>query len=267
MHPLLTRLDRWLAVNRPAYYAGLAPGASTADIDELARAAGGEVPPPLRELLTWRNGQSGDYDGCLESLWFLMSAREIADTMEDMVWVKETEGFEELWWGPGWVPFLGNIYGDHLCIDLQGAFDGKPGQLIEIPSKSESRDIRYPSLEAWLETFVIALETGMFEEADKGYRPGCWAPIDDEEYAALIAGRYPGYPIEAEVPYFPDDIEDEASSGSAEKRHHEAPVQAVDLDNLHAVLRGAGLVDAVVDDAFDRLRQGPAAHSKNAGEE
>lgn len=263
MHPLLARLDRWLAENRPAYYAGLVPGASAADIDELARAVGGELPPLLRELLSWRNGQSGDCDGCLESLWFLMSARDIADAMEELVWVEETEGFEDLWWGAGWVPFLGNIYGDHLCVDLQGAFDGKPGQLIEFRSKSESRDIRYPSLEAWLETFVIALETGMFEEADEDYRPGCWDPVDDEAYEAFIAGRYPGYPFEAGIPVSPDDDRDESSSDFVEKSHDKGPIHAVDL---RAALRGIGLGNDVVDGAFDRLMQ-VHTHSKNTGEE
>lgn len=144
MHPLLARLDRWLVVNRPAYYAALMPGAPADGIDELARAVGGELPPPLlRELLAWRNGQD------------------------------------------------------------------------------ESRNILYPSLEAWLETFVVALETGMFEEADEAYRPGCWDPVDEEAYRALVAGRYPGYPIEACVPDSSDDIRDESfpisSRNSTEK--------------------------------------------------
>lgn len=220
MHPLLARLDRWLAVNRPAYYAELMPGAPVADIDELARAVGGELPPLLRELLTWRNGQSGDGAGCLESLWSLMSAEDIAAAMESMAWVEETEGFEDLWWGAGWVPFLANIYGDHLCVDLQGAFGGKPGQLIEFRSKDESRNIRYPSLEAWLETFVIALETGMFEEAGEDHRPGCWDPVDDEAYEALVSARCPGYPIEAHIPDPPDDIADGAFDRLTEIRNH-----------------------------------------------
>ncbi|MGO4649800.1 SMI1/KNR4 family protein [Nocardia sp. 2YAB30] len=116
--------------NRPAYYAGLVPGASVADIDEVARRVGGELPPLLRELLTWRNGQSENYPGHLASRWSLMSTESIASAMEDMAWVKETQGFEDLWWGTDWVPFLENIFGDHMCIDLQGAFGGKPGQLV-----------------------------------------------------------------------------------------------------------------------------------------
>ncbi|MFE3443075.1 SMI1/KNR4 family protein [Nocardia sp. NPDC059180] len=266
MSPFLARLDRWLAVNRPAYHAGLMPGASEADIDELARDVGGDLPPLLRELFTWHNGQNGDNDGCLESLWFLMSTEDIAAAMEDMVWVKETQGFEDLWWGAGWVPFLANIYGDYVCVDLQGAFDGKPGQLIEFRSKAESRNILYPSLEAWLETFVIALETGMFEEAGEDYRPGCWDPVDDEAYEAFIAGRYPGYPIEACIPDSPDDIQDESFSDFVEKFHKEELVHAVDLDKLRAALRGTGLGNNVVDGAFDRLIE-VRTHRKNTEEE
>ncbi|NEW41979.1 SMI1/KNR4 family protein [Nocardia cyriacigeorgica] len=265
MHPLLARLDQWLAVNRPVYYAGLMPGAPEADVDELARDVGGELPVLLRELFTWHNGQDRN-DGCLESLWFLMSTEDTAAAIEDMLWVKETEGFEDLWWGAGWVPFLANIYGDYMCVDLQGAFDGTPGQLIEFRSKDEFRNIRYPSLEAWLETFVIALETGMFEEAGQDYRPGCWDPVDSEAYEALIAGRYPGYPIETCIPDSPDDPRGESFSDFVDKHYKEELVHAVDLDTLHAALRGTGVGDSVVDRAFDRLRE-VRTHGTNTEEE
>lgn len=252
MHPLLARLDQWLVANRPAYHAGLMPGASGADIDEVARRVGGELPPLLRELLTWRNGQNEDCDGVLESLWSLMSTEDIASAMDDMAWVKETQGFEDLWWGTDWVPFLANMFGDHMCIDLQGAFGGKPGQLIEFRCKDESRNIIYPSLDAWLETFVVALEAGMFEVSEQN-QVGCLDPVDRGAYEAFITERHPGYPIEACIPASPQGIRDESFSDFVKEFHKKELVHAVDLHKLRAALRDTGLGGKVVDGAFDRL--------------
>ncbi|MFG1890446.1 SMI1/KNR4 family protein [Micromonospora sp. NPDC049051] len=186
MHPLIARLDRWLQANRPTYHASLQPGASSDVIDEIARRAGGELPALLRELLTWRDGQPDDSDDHLEHLWSLMSARTILDTLDDMAWLVENDDFAGLW-GDGWVPFLGNIYGDHLCVDTAGGPGGAPGQIIEFKAEDHHRYIRYPSLEAWLETLVSAFEAGLSGDDSN--------PDDREAYEAFVARRHPGYPI------------------------------------------------------------------------
>lgn len=264
MHSLLARLDQWLVANRPAYRAGLMPGASAADIDEVARRLGGELPPLLRELLSWRNGQSEDCDGVLESHWSLMSTKDIASAMDDMAWVKETQGFEDLWWGTDWIPFLANIFGDHMCIDLQGAFGGKPGQLIEFRAKDEFRNITYPSLEAWLETFVVALETGMFEEGEQN-RADCLDLVKREAYEAFVTERHPGYPIEICIPNFPPGIRDGSFSDFVKGFYKKELAHAVDLNRLRAALRDTGLSGKVVDGAFDRLVE-IRTHGENTGE-
>ncbi|MET7772406.1 SMI1/KNR4 family protein [Nocardia sp. NPDC005366] len=241
MHPLLARLDQWLAANRTAYHSGLMPGASEANIDEVARRVSGELPPLLRELLTWRNGQSADYEGVLKSPWSLMSTKDIASTMDEMAWLVENDDFADFW-GTDWVPFLGSICGDHMCIDLQAAFGGEPGQIVYYSSEGV-RHIAYPSLEAWLETFVVALETGMFGDSGED----CWEPVDWASYEAFVAERHPGYPIELSIP----DYRDDSRSDAIEEFHQLA--YAVDPGRLRAVLRDAGLDNGVVDGAFDRL--------------
>ncbi|WP_024803114.1 SMI1/KNR4 family protein [Nocardia sp. BMG51109] len=167
MHSLLVRLDSWLAANRPDFHAGLLPGASAAAIDEIAGRVDGELPSLLRELLTWRNGQSQDYFGCLAFYWSLMSAENIADTMDTAAQVAQDEGFEELWWNTEWV------------------------------HDDEYRTLIHPTLEAWLDTLVTGFEAGMFdnpENAEEGN--GRFDPADWEAHEAFVAERNPGYPLE-----------------------------------------------------------------------
>lgn len=207
VHPLVARLDQWLAANRPAFHASLRPGSAAAGIDDVAGRVDGELPSLLRELLTWRDGQSQDYDddhlGCLDGAWRLMSAGGLAATMDEMLQIGQEQGFgvatcpddlgriEEIWWSTGWIPFLENIFGDNLCVDLWGAFGGTSGQIIEFRAKDEFRNITHPSLEAWLETLVLACEAGMYDEVGD--------IVDWQAHEAFLAARLPGYPIETDM--------------------------------------------------------------------
>ncbi|WP_348538344.1 SMI1/KNR4 family protein, partial [Nocardia cyriacigeorgica] len=161
MHPLLTRLDRWLMLNRPAYRAGLRPGASADAIDALAARFEGRFPPLLRELLGWHDGEGADHRGALLGTWSLMSTDSIESTLADMAWLVDNDDMAE-WWGPDWIPFLDNGWGDCVCVDLAGAFDGVAGQIVEFSHDSEYRSITHPGLEAWLFTIVRGFEDGIF---------------------------------------------------------------------------------------------------------
>ncbi|MEZ6035584.1 MAG: SMI1/KNR4 family protein [Planctomycetaceae bacterium] len=69
------------------------------------------------------------------------------------------------WWRRGWVPFLANGSGDHLCVDLAAEDGGNPGQLIAFWHDDEERDIEYPSLADWLRELVESMENGTLELA------------------------------------------------------------------------------------------------------
>ncbi|MBF6347677.1 MULTISPECIES: SMI1/KNR4 family protein [Nocardia] len=221
----MTRLDRWLAANRPEYYAALRPGAADTDIHEITTRVGSEIPPLLRELLTWRNGQDRDYRGTLLALWDPLSADEIAAALDMFADLVANDDFADQW-GEGWIPFLGNVYGDHICIDLRGAFDGEPGQIVVFHCKDEFRDIVFPSLEAWLETLVIAFETGMAAKDD----PELQNPYTDDELEAwletpeiaLETGMMPEADTQPQYPHAND--EDESSEHDVEK----SPEQGVE---------------------------------------
>ncbi|NEW29208.1 SMI1/KNR4 family protein [Nocardia cyriacigeorgica] len=246
MRPLLTRLDRWLMLNRPAYRAGLRPGASADAIDALAARFEGRFPPLLRELLGWHDGEGADHRGALLGTWSLMSTDSIESTLADMAWLVDNDDMAE-WWGPDWIPFLDNGWGDCVCVDLAGAFDGVAGQIVEFSHDSEYRSITHPGLEAWLFTIVRGFEDGIFA-LDCHAGVDRWDPVDDAAYRAFISEHYPGYPVTVRVG--DDEPEPELDSGPAS---HVPPLPALDLDRIRGNLRAAGLGDVVVDTAFDLL--------------
>jgi cell wall assembly regulator SMI1 len=132
----LARIDAWFARHRPRYHAGLRAGVEVENF-----------PLPIRALLAWHNGQSGDFVGCLEENWFLMSADEIraAD-------VGDT----------GWTPFLDDDAGNYLCIDAAGA--------VRLYSLGETEQaVVAPSLAQWLRDFADHLERGDYvEDPERG---------------------------------------------------------------------------------------------------
>jgi cell wall assembly regulator SMI1 len=93
------------------------------------------------------------------------SIEEIADTKgiyDGMIGVDFTD---PRWWRRGWIPFLANGGGDHLCLDLIAEDGGSPGQLIEYWHEEADRRVTYPSLDAWLSDLAASMEGGTLELA------------------------------------------------------------------------------------------------------
>lgn len=196
---LIARLDQWLRTYRPDYYARLLPGASASRIAALERRVGRALPPLLKEMLAWRDGAGwvdvGDReDLAYEGMW--MSIEQITEVMTMLDEMAEIDEWErDNWWCVGWVPFLDTISDDCLCVDLVGSFGGRPGQVLKFIHDDEWRPIRYRSFDAWLQTFVEALEAGLLSADEDGFVRAA----DDDVYDAFVAARNPGYPIEAEA--------------------------------------------------------------------
>ena len=138
----LKRIDAWFAKHRPRFHAGLNPGAATAELDGL--------PEELRVLLAWHNGQSGDFVGCFEEHWFLMSAAEIRAAMAGV---------------KGRVPFLDDDAGSLLCLNTTKT----PAPVWTYYLDDRTAGIEAPSLTAWMSTFADDLEAGRYvEDPERG---------------------------------------------------------------------------------------------------
>lgn len=151
---LLARLDQWLNDKRERFQQALQPGATAAECDALAAAVGKPLPETLRALLMWHNGQNPDVPGAFEQNWVLMSTEEIADAK------KELDEHPHEGWQKNWLPFLDDDNGDYRCLDL-----GAPGcPVLECWRGRADHPVVAPSLAAWLESFVAALERGAYAE-------------------------------------------------------------------------------------------------------
>jgi len=67
------------------------------------------------------------------------------------------------WWRRGWVPFLANGGGDHLCLDLDAGGGMSPGRLVAFWHDWEKRTVEYESLDVWLDRLVSSMEAGELE--------------------------------------------------------------------------------------------------------
>ena len=156
---LLARLDQWLNTYREGFQQALRPGATAAECDALAAALGRPLPEELRALLMWHNGQNPDVPGAFEQSWILMSTDEIAEAK------KELDAQPHEGWQTNWVPFLDDDNGDYRCLDL-----GSTGSPVrECWRGRAEHPVVAPSLSAWLEAFVTALERGAYtEDSERG---------------------------------------------------------------------------------------------------
>jgi cell wall assembly regulator SMI1 len=165
MSSSIERVDRWLAANRPDYYARLRPGATDAALDAFEARFSLRLPGPFRAFYRWRDGQESDCTASFQNNRVFMSLGEAAESKELLDGMIGADFEDPRWWRRGWVPFLANGGGDHLCLDVTAEDGGEPGQLIAFWHDWESRSVKYPNFEAWLGQLADSMEAGDLELA------------------------------------------------------------------------------------------------------
>jgi cell wall assembly regulator SMI1 len=162
---LIGRLDRWLAANRPDYYAHLLPGVTEAQLDAFEAQFSLKLLEAFRRLYRWRNGHDQLRSESLVYNLMFSSLEDIARVKELMDGMIGADFEDPRWWRQSWVPFLENGAGDHLCIDLAAENGGTPGQVLMFYHDWEQRPVRSPSVEVWLADLVASMEGGWLELA------------------------------------------------------------------------------------------------------
>jgi cell wall assembly regulator SMI1 len=160
---LIARLDRWLAAHRPDYYTRLQPGVTDADLDAFEARFALKLPAAFRQLYRWRNGQDPHSFASLQGNRMFSSLEAIADTKDLFDGMIGLDFDDPRYWRRGWVPFLANGGGSHLCLDVVAEDGGQAGQLVAFWKGDEDRPVEFPSLEAWLADLVASLESGSLE--------------------------------------------------------------------------------------------------------
>ena len=164
MRDLIRRSDAWLKANRPDYYSILRPGVEDAALDAYQARFGLVLPPELRQLYRWRDGQDlGRSIALVHNHMFVPLAHSASD--KEMLDGMIGADFEDpAWWRRGWVPFTESYGGDRYCVSLD-AEDGAPGQVIDFWHDEPTRNVLAPSFADWFRELVLAMEQGRLELA------------------------------------------------------------------------------------------------------
>lgn len=160
---LIRRMDAWLAANRPEYYAALQPGATDEQLDAFELRFEITLPQAFRQVYRWRNGQAPANADALQDNWSFASLEDITDSKDLLDGMIGHDFDDPAWWRVGWVPFLGNGAGSHLCLDMRAEDGGQPGQIIAFWKADADRPIAYPDFGAWLRQLVAAMEAGTLQ--------------------------------------------------------------------------------------------------------
>lgn len=163
MDELLARMDRWLAAHRPDYYRLLRPGVADAELDAFEAKFGLVLPPAFRQLYRWRDGQDPMSSKPLQGNRTFSTLAEVTATKELMDGMIGFDFDDPAYWRRGWVPFLHNGGGSHLCLDLLAEGGGEVGQLVAFWKADRDRPVEYPGLAAWLASLVESMEDGSLE--------------------------------------------------------------------------------------------------------
>lgn len=170
VHPPLTvaqswsRLDPWLAAHPKEIPSGLNPGASEDDIRSLEAALEMKLPADFIESLKIHDGQPGiagdffDGDSLLParrivSAWNVWRKLVTSDDFDDCG-AEPDDGIKDDWYNPKWIPFTSDGMGNHLCLDLDPAEGGTPGQVIRVWHDDGERTLVARSFREWLYRFV-----------------------------------------------------------------------------------------------------------------
>ncbi len=166
--------ERYLAAIEKAYpaFRGLfAAGADAHEIDQAEREVAAKLPADLRHLLgkhAWSLGGQPVLPG-----WELFSPARIVDEWRIWEELRRTEFVPDAigcqpegpikpdeWWRLGWIPFCGDGGGNHLCVDIDPAWGGAPGQVISMWHDEATRALVARSLTDFVEILARDAESG-----------------------------------------------------------------------------------------------------------
>jgi cell wall assembly regulator SMI1 len=152
---LLERLGQWLTQHRPRFVTSLGRPATPEEFEALQTALGRPLPEELRAFFSWHNGQNDEFVGHFENHWNLMDVGQVETAWKELTGAPEGERR----WQPGWIPFLEDDRGNYVFLDTTQP--GSPVRQFWERNPEEPRMVA-PSLAAWLEDFVGAVERGEY---------------------------------------------------------------------------------------------------------
>jgi cell wall assembly regulator SMI1 len=210
MSSKMTRIERWFGAHLSEFLADLSPGCSEAELAELERLVGTDLPDDFMDLYRWRDGQkTRHYSGIFYGLPFISLAEVrqewlgwkplFGDSSFDSPSFKSAPSgaIKEMYASPGWIPFAIDGGGNSLGIDLDPGPAGTRGQVINFGRDEFEKFVLAPSLDAFFVWLAGQLEKGNFSITEvpdaplRGYAIQSIIPRDpsEEEEATPIPSR------------------------------------------------------------------------------
>lgn len=117
---LLVELEAWLGTHRPDFLNGFNGPASQDQLDQFERDTGLVLPGDYKLLMSWRDGHSDEHWEILDPFenQGLLSMGNAESTIQCMNKLLQAGEFDENNWRRDWLPFMGDMFGNHLCVDL-----------------------------------------------------------------------------------------------------------------------------------------------------
>jgi len=159
--------------------------ASASTVAKLNEAYGGRVPEDVLKVYAWHDG------GQIPDPWWELIEIDQVVRIKDLHASMPDLHEETNWWRDSWVPIGADDDGNHLCVDLDGCFDGVPGQLLVFLHDDRERRILAPSLRAYLETLLSACQDGILEfDEEEGFQ----TDQNQDAWTQYLTARMDGYP-------------------------------------------------------------------------
>lgn len=183
--PNWSAIERILEAKAYAERNWLNGGAARQELGFIEEAFGRKFPRSLRDMLLAHDGGRGP--GLIYGYWFFDSEemfkawktyRAISPAADMIKRLSSSPAgcIKLVDRNPHWIPFAGNMYGDHVGLDFDPGIGGTAGQVIHFGRRVDAMKVLAPSFDEFL---VVLLE--------------------DLEEAVLIDGRleWPRRPFEA----------------------------------------------------------------------
>lgn len=166
---LLVELDGAMRRHDPDLYTSLHEPATPEQLKRIAVLSRAVVPSEVEAMYLWKGGQSALTQRNLFGAWRWLQADEMEMELRASNELFDRGEFRRpMWWNPRWLPLFGNDDGDVMVFDQLGAFDGRPGQLLQVSMERGARTVHYPSLSDLLGRLVRRY----IEPIDPGYPAG-----------------------------------------------------------------------------------------------
>lgn len=175
--PVLARLDAWYAANLPPDQFAFNVPATEAQIDEVGRLIGVQLPRSYRDLYRWHNGENENGVGHIYGMPMLPLKQVIA---QHQLWQETLEGFDgdpyaipggswpkdavdPAYTNPAWLPLTTDAGGNSIGLDFDPWPAGRVGQVIIFGRDEEVKVVLAESLGQFLNWIAGLLESGNFE--------------------------------------------------------------------------------------------------------